>query len=884
MRVTNNRAHFATAFSCAMFYSPESNIRIARWETVNRELDTNVGGSTDWKDLDIDDHYNVPFEVTWGKFEEIETVVLTAQQGKANSSQSSWTLLHWAAHCNKTWPISQFLLDTEHVDVMALDSQGKTALDIALACNPPSTAAAEMLQAHITKNKLVAKKPAVQSSQSVPVSAEKSPAVSSSQEVSKALKDAKAAAVLAEKQALEQAQALALQQTETAKQTKALQEAKALADKTAEQARIAAEKAVEQERLRIAAESQTKQLEAQRVQSEKEKAQLEEKRTAAEKISQQQQKEITELKAKEAAREKAESEKELARQKAEQAEKEKVARETQDKLTAQTSAKTVFTKLPIAELLKACRDSQPNFEIAKQVLREKLLTLKKMDLANAQLTSVDITPLIEIVENEGQPLSLVLQQINLAQNALDDDVLISLFPLFQACGSTLQTLNLANNEITSVSISGFINLILPEFKKLFSLTVSVNGISEKSLKKLEQACEAKNIELTVASSPLSSEKVKSATQVDTPKTTSGKEEVPISPAAQSPTPPAQLAPADSISSTSSQTPKLIKPYLDEQGGIRVQFTIPYAKLEFGKILGEGGFGVVHQGKYAHTDVAIKCIQAHKLTEHALEELKSESLFMVQLRHPNVVQCYGACLEPGHYSLVMELMPKGSLYDLLQNKQEISWGLRAQIAVDIASGLAYLHDQQIVHRDLKSMNVLLSDNLRAKINDFGLSKIKTESQATTANTKKGIGTTRWMAPELFDDEPSNTAASDVYSFAMVLWELTSRSIPYAKLTTDIQVARQIERGNKEKISDDCPSELSQIITACWETKPKHRLTSSQAAEQLNAWCCLFKSESQQPTVGTKTAVMNKLDEIAAGVKLGIALQVPPVPHLSSSPTL
>jgi hypothetical protein len=83
-----------------------------RWAAVNNELDTNVGESKNWKDLDIDEIF-VDWKTSLGKFEEIETVVLKAQKGKANSPQSSWTLLHWAAHCNKTWPISQFLLDTE---------------------------------------------------------------------------------------------------------------------------------------------------------------------------------------------------------------------------------------------------------------------------------------------------------------------------------------------------------------------------------------------------------------------------------------------------------------------------------------------------------------------------------------------------------------------------------------------------------------------------------------------------------------------------------------------------------------------------------------------------------------------------------------------------
>jgi ankyrin repeat protein len=777
------------------------------WDAVQNELDTFVGESKNWRDLDLDENY-VDWQTTFRKFSEIETVVLAAKAGKNKSPQSSWTLLHWAAHCNKTWPISQFLLDTEHVDVMALDSEGRTALDVALAgkCN----AAIKMLQAHITQNKLVTK---------------------------------------AEKQALEQAQALALQQAETKRQAKALQEAKALADTKIEQARIAAEK--------------------------------------------------------------------TAREKIEQAEKERLANEARAKNEAELTLKNATPNLFKAILARDIsdvnlvltqgadihgQDSEEFFPIlrAAQVGDVDILKLLISNGADAN-TSHSITnhsALYEAALNNQKAAALFL----LEQGAEPDFVNFADETPMHGCARSgaieiAQALHLRGVDLDARNEKNQTPLILAVLAG--NKTNKANIVFVKWL--LEQQVQwdiidsdgktaldySKGADKGAAYNELSKLKKQGGYKTRS-NDSSGKQESPTHPAQKPITPPkpesTPASPSTGMPASSASFEAKLKaeiPGLDEQGGIRVQFTIPYTKLEFGKILGEGGFGVVHQGKYAHTDVAIKCIQTHKLTEHALEELKTESLFMVQLKHPNVVQCYGACLEPGHYSLVMELMPKGSLYDLLQNKQEISWSLRAQIAVDIASGLAYLHDQQIVHRDLKSMNVLLSDNLRAKISDFGLSKIKTASQATTANTKKGIGTTRWMAPELFDDEPSNTVASDVYSFGMVLWELTARKIPYEKLKTDAQVTRAIDKGQKEIIPEDCPPELSQTITACWETKPKHRLTSSQAAEQLSAWCCLFKTESQQLAVGTKTAMMNKLDEIAAGVKLGIQLQIPPIPSLTQS---
>ncbi len=101
-------------------------------------------------------------------------------------------------------------------------------------------------------------------------------------------------------------------------------------------------------------------------------------------------------------------------------------------------------------------------------------------------------------------------------------------------------------------------------------------------------------------------------------------------------------------------------------------------------------------------------------------------------------------------MVMEYLPKGSLYQVLHDSKEtLPWNpIRWDIAIDVGKGLSYLHSQNIVHRDLKSLNVLLDDQYRAKITDFGLAKIKLETNSTTTKTKQGMGTTRWRAPELF----------------------------------------------------------------------------------------------------------------------------------------
>jgi serine/threonine protein kinase len=257
--------------------------------------------------------------------------------------------------------------------------------------------------------------------------------------------------------------------------------------------------------------------------------------------------------------------------------------------------------------------------------------------------------------------------------------------------------------------------------------------------------------------------------------------------------------------------------------------INYSDLELGKELGKGGFGVVYKGVYRHIPVAIKQLHNASLNEGALEEFKSETTTMVNLRHPNIVQLYGICLAP--YCMVMEFMGKGSLFNLLHNKAvELPWSLRLSIANDIALGLLFLHGKNIVHRDLKSMNVLLDENNKAKLADFGLSRVKNERSSTTKN--QSVGTLMWMAPELFGRGARYTDKCDIYSLAMVYWEIAERKIPFAEeMENPSQIAVWVTQGEREKISDDCPQAFAKLITDCWQGKGDQRPNMEAILKQI-----------------------------------------------------
>ncbi|KAI3835257.1 hypothetical protein MKW98_020373 [Papaver atlanticum] len=212
----------------------------------------------------------------------------------------------------------------------------------------------------------------------------------------------------------------------------------------------------------------------------------------------------------------------------------------------------------------------------------------------------------------------------------------------------------------------------------------------------------------------------------------------------------------------------------------LNYDISWEDLTFGEQVGRGSCAAVYRGCWCVSDVAVKVFPKFEYSDDLLRSFKQEVILMKRLRHPNVLLFMGAVTSPQHLCIVSEFLPRGSLFRLLRRKTPLEWKRRVLMALDIARGMNYLHHYKppIIHRDLKSSNLLVDKNWTVKVGDFGLSRLK---HATFLTTNIGEGTPQWMAPEVIRNEPSDEK-SDVYSFGVILWELATLNIPWDDLNS------------------------------------------------------------------------------------------------------
>jgi serine/threonine protein kinase len=249
--------------------------------------------------------------------------------------------------------------------------------------------------------------------------------------------------------------------------------------------------------------------------------------------------------------------------------------------------------------------------------------------------------------------------------------------------------------------------------------------------------------------------------------------------------------------------------------------IDFSEIEIGEKIGGGGLGVIYSGRWKGEPVALKTLFDSRIGEELKKEYMDELLVMSKLRHSNIVQFLGACMTPPNLCFVMEQC-ECSLYNLLHSQRiDFSDKECVEMATDIAYALEYLHSLSpaIIHRDLKSHNILRAHNGALKLCDFGLVMIK--------NT--AAGTPAYMAPELFENRSFNKSV-DVYAFGVVVWEIFAKDTPFKMLPIE-EIKRRVCSGERLKIPSWVPARVAGLISRCWAQRSDDRPSFTEIVDEL-----------------------------------------------------
>eukprot|EP00027_Filamoeba_sp_ATCC50430_P004138 CAMPEP_0168542068 /NCGR_PEP_ID=MMETSP0413-20121227/1149_1 /TAXON_ID=136452 /ORGANISM="Filamoeba nolandi, Strain NC-AS-23-1" /LENGTH=703 /DNA_ID=CAMNT_0008571917 /DNA_START=186 /DNA_END=2294 /DNA_ORIENTATION=- len=272
-------------------------------------------------------------------------------------------------------------------------------------------------------------------------------------------------------------------------------------------------------------------------------------------------------------------------------------------------------------------------------------------------------------------------------------------------------------------------------------------------------------------------------------------------------------------------------------------------LEFTKKLGEGQSGRVYKGLYkGKYQVAIKVLKSIQ----DVNEFKKEFYIMSSIKSPSIVKFYGACIDP-QCAMVMEYCSRGSLYDVMHDdKLVFDWNLFFKFSLEACKAIQSLHTftPPIVHRDLKSLNLLVNENLDVLLADFGLSRFTSESNAETL--MKVCGTIAYADPQLFFLAGPYTTKCDIYSLAMVIWELIARTLAgvycrpyeeYPDLKFDFQIITQVhEKKVRPTLPAHTPKELSSIVFEGWDHDRNKRPDVGELIKRLEAAKEVYKKNT------------------------------------------
>eukprot|EP01118_Nematostelium_gracile_P015413 TRINITY_DN6173_c0_g1_i2.p1 TRINITY_DN6173_c0_g1~~TRINITY_DN6173_c0_g1_i2.p1 ORF type:complete len:778 (+),score=161.64 TRINITY_DN6173_c0_g1_i2:127-2460(+) len=252
------------------------------------------------------------------------------------------------------------------------------------------------------------------------------------------------------------------------------------------------------------------------------------------------------------------------------------------------------------------------------------------------------------------------------------------------------------------------------------------------------------------------------------------------------------------------------------------------------VVGQGASGVVRKGKWlGTTEVAVKLLKnLPEFTDsREMTSFYKEIETLSKMHHSHIVQMYGFCRKDNYLCLVTEYVKGGNLSQCLKDRENFQMDIpkTIELAMNICTGMIYLHSRKVIHRDLKPANILIENwnDARTKVCDFGISRGLSK---TSIEVEEGsMGSPQYAAPELANQDHDNRV--DVFSFAIILWEMAFRESPWPEIRFGWEFSERYGAGQRPHLDEN--NLFSPLIAKCWQKDPASRPPFSQIHRDLEA---------------------------------------------------
>ncbi|TFK19395.1 kinase-like protein [Coprinopsis marcescibilis] len=267
-----------------------------------------------------------------------------------------------------------------------------------------------------------------------------------------------------------------------------------------------------------------------------------------------------------------------------------------------------------------------------------------------------------------------------------------------------------------------------------------------------------------------------------------------------------------------------------------------------KAVAPGRFGEVYRGSIHERPVALKIFKVYCQNDFQkiTKAVSKEAILWGQLDHRNILPLYGLCNPIGsqYFGMVFPWMENGNVLHYLKANRSVN---RLSLVSDVAQGVSYLHEQRIVHGDLKGMNILVTESGHACLTDFGLASLIERTEIVSWTSVQRVANhsdmIRWQAPECFRDPENNvspyvTTHADMWAFACVCYEITTGNVPFYEYSRDTTVLKQLTTGQKpSKPAPDSDAfttfglteDLWSLMDRCWSPQPQSRPTAREVLD-------------------------------------------------------